>query len=52
MNTNFVFVLDTERRPLSPCHPARARELLRTGKAALLRRLGLSALWCLPQTDH
>lgn len=38
MNTNFVFVLDTDRRPLSPCHPARARELLRKGKAAVFRR--------------
>ncbi|MCC6168358.1 MAG: HNH endonuclease [Caldilineaceae bacterium] len=35
---NRVFVLDTDRRPLSPCHPARARELLRTGKAAIFRR--------------
>lgn len=34
-----VFVLDTNRRPLSPCHPARARELLRKGKAAVFRRV-------------
>lgn len=34
-----VFVLDTNRKPLSPCHPARARELLRTGKAAVFRRV-------------
>ncbi len=38
MNTNYVLVLDTERQPLSPCHPARARELLNDGKAAILRR--------------
>lgn len=38
MNTNFTFVLDADRRPLSPCHPARARELLREGKAAVFRR--------------
>ncbi len=38
MSTNFVFVLDTDRRPLSPCHPARARALLKQGKAAVLRR--------------
>jgi hypothetical protein len=37
MNSNFVLVLDTERQPLSPCHPARARELLKNGKAAVLR---------------
>ena len=34
-----VFVLNTNRRPLSPCHPARARELLRKGKAAVFRRV-------------
>ena len=34
-----VFVLDTHRKPLSPCHPARARELLRKGKAAVFRRV-------------
>lgn len=34
-----VLVLDTNRRPLSPCHPARARELLRKGKAAVFRRV-------------
>jgi 5-methylcytosine-specific restriction endonuclease McrA len=36
--TNFVFVLDDARRPLSPCSPARARQLLREGKAAVFRR--------------
>ena len=33
-----VFVLDRDRTPLDPCHPARARELLRDGRAAVLRR--------------
>src|SRR5262249_21729093 len=33
-----VFVLDTEKRSLSPCHPARARRLLTAGKAAVGRR--------------
>jgi 5-methylcytosine-specific restriction endonuclease McrA len=33
-----VFVVDTEQRPLAPCHPARARRLLTTGKAAVWRR--------------
>lgn len=33
-----VFVLDTNRKPLDPCHPARARQLLREGKAAVFRR--------------
>ncbi len=33
-----VLVLDKNRQPLMPCHPARARQLLRRGKAAVLRR--------------
>lgn len=33
-----VFVLDKRKQPLSPCHPARARELLEQGKAAVYRR--------------
>lgn len=37
MSSNVVFVLDTDKRPLAPCHPARARELLRRGKAAVWR---------------
>lgn len=32
-----VFVLDSTRQPLDPCHPARARELLKTGRAAVFR---------------
>ena len=33
-----VFVLDKNKQPLMPCHPARARELLRKGRARVLRR--------------
>jgi 5-methylcytosine-specific restriction endonuclease McrA len=33
----FVFVVDSEHRPLAPCHPARARRLLTDGKAAVWR---------------
>src|SRR5258708_36529316 len=33
-----VFVLDSNRKPLMPCHPARARKLLSSGKAAVYRR--------------
>ena len=35
---NSVFVLDNHKQPLSPCSPARARMLLRKGKAAVYRR--------------
>jgi 5-methylcytosine-specific restriction endonuclease McrA len=34
----FVFVLDSSKKPLNPTHPARARKLLKTGKAAVLKR--------------
>ncbi len=34
---NKVFVVDTNKQPLAPCHPAKARKLLRTGQAAVYR---------------
>lgn len=33
-----VFVLDTNKQPLAPTHPARARMLLKEGKAAVWKR--------------
>ncbi len=33
-----VFVLDTNKRPFDPIHPAQARQLLRNKKAAVFRR--------------
>ncbi|MEO1643878.1 MAG: RNA-guided endonuclease IscB, partial [Chloroflexota bacterium] len=33
-----VFVVDKTKEPLMPCHPARARELLKKGKAAVFRQ--------------
>lgn len=33
-----VLVLDKNKQPLMPCHPARARQLLREGKATVFRR--------------
>ena len=36
--SNFVFVLDTNKRPLTPCKPSMARKLLTVGKAAVFRR--------------
>ncbi|MEQ9552494.1 MAG: RNA-guided endonuclease IscB [Coleofasciculus sp. G3-WIS-01] len=33
-----VFVLDKNLKPLEPCHPARARELLNKGRAKVFRR--------------
>ncbi|EGJ28946.1 MULTISPECIES: RNA-guided endonuclease IscB [Moorena] len=33
-----VFVLDQNKQPLDPCHPARARELLKKGRAKVFKR--------------
>jgi 5-methylcytosine-specific restriction endonuclease McrA len=35
---NYAFVLDTDKKPLTPCRPMRARQLLKGGKAAVFRR--------------
>ncbi len=35
---NFVFVLDTIKKPLNPIHPGQARQLLKQRKAAVFRR--------------
>lgn len=32
-----VFVLSCKKKPLAPCHPARARQLLKKGRAAIYR---------------
>ena len=36
--SNFVFVLDTDKKPLEPCSPTIAKKLLKAGKAAVFRR--------------
>jgi len=36
--SNFIFVIDTHKRPLDPIHPGQARLLLSQGKAAVYRR--------------
>ncbi len=35
---SYVFVVDTNRKPLNPIHPGEARFLLNAGKAAVLKR--------------
>lgn len=35
--SNFIFVLDTKRKPLTPCKPSMAQKLLISGKAAVFR---------------
>jgi hypothetical protein len=34
---NYIFVLDTNRKPLTPCQPSVARKLLNAGKAKVFR---------------
>jgi len=36
---NRVFVLDKNKKPLMPCHPCRARELLTKGKAQVFKQV-------------
>ncbi len=38
MNKNAVFVLNTNKKPCNPVHPAVARKLLTEGKAAVFQR--------------
>lgn len=37
--SNFVFLIDADRTPMNPIHPAHARELMEKGKAAIFRRV-------------
>ncbi|WP_017661366.1 RNA-guided endonuclease IscB [Baaleninema simplex] len=32
-----IFVLDKDKKPLAPCHPAKARRLLKSGRASVFR---------------
>ena len=36
--SNYVFVLDTNKKPLTPCSPGMARSLLKHGKASVFRQ--------------
>jgi 5-methylcytosine-specific restriction endonuclease McrA len=51
MNQNYVFVLDTNKQPLSPCTPRRARELMSRGKAAVFRRYPFTLILKRPVED-
>ena len=48
---NRVFVLATDKTPLMPCHQARARELMREGKAAVFRRYPFTIILRQSTTD-
>jgi 5-methylcytosine-specific restriction endonuclease McrA len=36
--SNYVFLIDTNKKPCNPVHPGAARRLLKSGKAAVFRR--------------
>ena len=36
--SNHVFVIDKNKKPLDPTHPAKARKLLKAGRAKVFRR--------------
>ena len=40
----YVLVVDKNLEPLDPCHPARARELLKNRRAAVFRRYPFTIL--------
>ena len=40
----YVFVLDKNKKPLDPCHPARARQLLKEKRATIFRRYPFTIL--------
>ncbi|MEQ8467670.1 RRXRR domain-containing protein, partial [Coleofasciculus sp. E1-EBD-02] len=43
--SNYVFLIDANRTPMNPIHPAQARKLMEAGKAAVLRRYPDKAHW-------
>ena len=47
-----VFVLDNNGRPLAPCHAARARNLLKAGRAAVFRRFPFTIILKDRELDH
>lgn len=49
--SNFVFCIDTDKRPLDPVHPGQARLLLSQGKAAVYRRFPFTIILKESRTD-
>ena len=37
--SNFIFVLDTNKRPLTPCKPSMARKLLTAGESGCFQNV-------------
>ncbi len=47
-----VFVLDKNKKPLDPCHPARARKLLNSGQAKVFRRYPFTIIMEEKEVEH
>ncbi|MEQ8467244.1 RRXRR domain-containing protein [Coleofasciculus sp. E1-EBD-02] len=41
--SNYVFLIDANKTPMNPIHPAQARKLMEAGKAAVFRRYPLNS---------
>lgn len=50
--TSVVFVLDSDKMPLDMCHPAKARKLLREGRAAIYRKEPFTIILKQRVVDH
>lgn len=46
-----IFVLDTDKKPLDPMHPAQARQLLRNKKAAVFKRFPFTIILKEPKPE-
>ena len=44
MHENYILVLTKSRRPLAPCHPQRAKSLVRSGKASFRHKSGIRCI--------
>ncbi|AHJ27329.1 HNH endonuclease [Nodularia spumigena CCY9414] len=49
--SNFVLVLDTNKKPLTPIHPGDARFLLNQQKAAVFRRFPFTIILKEPKSE-
>jgi 5-methylcytosine-specific restriction endonuclease McrA len=47
-----AFVLDVDKKPLMPCHPARARKLLKAGSAAVFKRYPFTIILKRSPSNH
>jgi 5-methylcytosine-specific restriction endonuclease McrA len=49
--SNYVFIIDTNKKPCNPVHPGTARQLLKSGKAAVFRRYPFTLILKVESTE-